>query len=73
MRATVTGREAAEYLNISYWLILEMAKRGEIPHVRAGRRVLFRTESLNRWLEERELESVKKPEAPQCGKIRRVL
>ena len=53
-RATFKAREAAEYLGVSYWLILEMAKRGEIPHIRAGRLVLFRKEALDRWMDEQE-------------------
>ena len=58
-RATFKAREAAEYLGISYWLILEMAKRGEIPHIRAGRLVLLRKEALekealDRWMDEQE-------------------
>ncbi|WP_270182947.1 helix-turn-helix domain-containing protein [Alkalihalobacillus sp. CinArs1] len=53
-RITLTAKEAAEYLGVSYWLILEMAKRKEIPHVRAGKRVLFRKESLLAWVRDRE-------------------
>ena len=28
-RSTLKAREAAAYLGVSYWLLLEMAKRGE--------------------------------------------
>lgn len=53
-RSTLKATEAAHYLGISYWLILEMAKRGEIPHIRAGSRVLFRRESLDEWMKNQE-------------------
>ena len=58
-RSTLTAKEAAKYLGISYWLCLEMAKRGEIPHIRAGSRVLFRRESLDGWMDEQEQENLK--------------
>lgn len=57
-RSTLKAKEAAGYLGISYWLILEMAKRGEIPHIRAGSRVLFRRESLDGWMDEQEQANV---------------
>lgn len=72
-RATLTAREAAEYLGISYWLLLEMCKRKEIPHIRAGARVLLRTESLDRWLTSQEAASVQ-VDKPATGKgaLRRI-
>jgi excisionase family DNA binding protein len=56
--ATVKAKQAAEYLNISYWKILDMVKKGEIPHIKAGKLVLFRKETLDRWIEEQEAASV---------------
>ena len=50
MRSTFTAKEASAYLGISYWLILEMAKRGEVPHFRAGKIVLFRQQTLDDWM-----------------------
>ena len=70
-RATLTAKEAANHLGISYWLLLEMCKRKEIMHVKAGSRILFRRESLQQWLIEQEVASVSKPE-PVNGKIRRL-
>ena len=52
--ATLSAKEAATYLGISYGLILELAKRKEIPHIRAGARVLFRQSTLDEWMEKRE-------------------
>jgi excisionase family DNA binding protein len=56
--ATVKAKQAAKYLNISYWKILDMVKRGEIPHIKAGKLVLFRKETLDRWIVEQEQQSV---------------
>lgn len=53
-RITLTAKEASEYLGVSYWLILEMSKRKELPHIRAGKRVLFRKEALLAWMREQE-------------------
>jgi len=53
-RSTLKAREAAAYLGVSYLLLREMAKRGEVPHIRAGRLVLFRKEALDRWMDEQE-------------------
>lgn len=50
----MTAKEAAQYLGISYWLLLEMTKRHEIPFISAGSRKLFRRETLELWLENRE-------------------
>lgn len=53
------GQEAAAYLGVSYWLLLEMAKRGEVPHIRAGKLVLFRKEALDDWMRQQEQLSVR--------------
>jgi excisionase family DNA binding protein len=59
MTSTLKAREAARYLGISYWKILDMAKKSEIPHVRVGKIVLFRRETLDHWLAQQEAASVK--------------
>lgn len=56
---TLTAKKAAEYLGISYWLILEMAKQNKIPHILCGSRKLFRKEALDKWMDEKEKLSVK--------------
>ncbi|KJS18545.1 MAG: hypothetical protein VR69_00155 [Peptococcaceae bacterium BRH_c4b] len=67
-RATLTAKEAAEVLGISYWLVLELVKRKKIPAIHAGSRVLFRLESLNKWLDEQEQGSLR--QEPERGKLR---
>ncbi|GEN36624.1 excisionase family DNA-binding protein [Aneurinibacillus danicus] len=72
-RITLTGKEAAQLIGVSYWLILEMAKKHEIPHFRMGNRVLFREDSLLQWLKEKEKTSTYKLETnQQYGKLRRI-
>lgn len=71
-RATLTAREAAEFLGISYWLILEMAKKRQIKHVRAGSRVLFRKETLDSWLASQEAASVQSDTPTGYGSIRKI-
>ncbi|MEZ7892720.1 MAG: helix-turn-helix domain-containing protein [Candidatus Wallbacteria bacterium] len=51
---TITAKQAARIIGISYWSLLEMCKRGEIPYIPIGKKRLFRQEALLRWLEERE-------------------
>lgn len=52
------AKDAAIYLGISYWLILELTKKREIPFISAGGRKLFRRESLDLWMANREAQSV---------------
>ena len=49
-RTTLTAKEAAEYLGISYWLITQLVKRKEIPCSRVGKRILFRKEDLDIYI-----------------------
>ncbi len=58
--ATLKARLAAEYLGISYWKLLDMVKKNEIPHIRAGKLVLFRKETLDQWLRKQEMKSIGK-------------
>ena len=46
-RTTLTAKEAAEYLGISYWLITQLVRRKQIPCSRVGKRILFREEALD--------------------------
>ena len=45
--------QAADQLGVSERLLRSMVARGEVPHVRCGRRVLFPVAGLTRWVEER--------------------
>jgi len=58
-RTTLTAKEAAEYLGISYWLITQLVKRKQIPCSRVGRRILFRKDVLDVYLSKKENDSLK--------------
>lgn len=73
-RHMLEAQEAADYLKVSYWTLLERAKKGVIPCVRVGRRVLFSQEGLDAWIDAQEARSVKQEPDPdqQYGKLRKV-
>ena len=58
-RITLTMREAAEYLEISYWLINQLVKKKQIPYSKVGGKFLFRVKSLDEYLCEKERASVR--------------
>ena len=58
-RTTLTMRETAEYLGISYWLVNQLVRRREIPCARVSGRVLFRVQALDEYLKEKEEKSLK--------------
>ncbi len=53
-RVTFNAQEAAKYLGISYWLILELVKRGKLNCISAGGRKLFRQQALDLWMSRQE-------------------
>ena len=57
-RTTLTMKEAAEYLGISYWLINQLVRRKEIPCSKVGGTFLFRVQVLDEYLSSKEQESV---------------
>ena len=59
-RTTLTMKETAEYLGISYWLVNQLVRRKQIPCARVGGRVLFRVQALDEYLNNKEQESLKK-------------
>ena len=67
------AKEAAVYVGISYWLLLELTKKCELPFIAAGGRKLFRKESLDLWMANMEAQSVQTmPELPGHGVLRKV-
>ena len=58
-RTTLTMKETADYLGISYWLVNQLVRRREIPCARVGGRVLFRVQALDEYLKEKEEKSFK--------------
>lgn len=57
-KTTLTAKEAADYLGISYWLITQLVKRKQIPCSRVGKRLLFRKEALDIFLSKKENDSI---------------
>lgn len=57
-RTTLTMKEAAAYLGISYWLINQLVRRKQIPCSKVGGKFLFRVQALDEYLSKKEQESV---------------
>ena len=53
-RTTLTMKEAAEYLGISYWLINQLVRRKQIPCSKVGGKFLFRIQVLDEYLSRKE-------------------
>ena len=53
-RTTLTMKEAAEYLGISYWLINQLVRRKQIPCSKIGGKFLFRVQALDEYLTKKE-------------------
>ena len=57
-RTTLTMKEAAEYLGISYWLVNQLVRKKQIPCCKVGGKYLFRVQALNEYLEDMEKQSI---------------
>ena len=57
-RTTLTMKEAAEYLGISYWLINKLVRQKQIPCSKVGGKYLFRVQVLDEYLNKKEQDSV---------------
>ena len=57
-RTTLTMKEAAEYLGVSYGLINQLVRRKQIPCSKVGGKFLFRVQVLDEYLSNKEQESV---------------
>ena len=58
-RKTLTMKETAEYLGISYWLVNQLVRRKQIPCSKVGGKFLFRIQVLDEYLSRKEKESIK--------------
>ncbi|HDR7911768.1 DNA-binding protein [Bacillus cereus] len=54
-RQTLNVQEIANYIGVSRDLIYKMVRTNEIPFIRIGKRLLFRKESIDKWLLSQEL------------------
>ena len=57
-RTTLTMKEAAEYLGISYWLINQLVRQKQIPCSKVCGKYLFRVQVLDEYLNKKEQDSV---------------
>ena len=57
-RTTLTMKEAAEYLGISYWLVNQLVRRKQIPCSKGGGKYLFRVQLLDEYLKNMEHQSI---------------
>ena len=53
-RETIVAKEAAEMLGVSEWVVYDWARKKLIPHIKVGKRVLFRRSSILQWLDQQE-------------------
>jgi excisionase family DNA binding protein len=67
------AKEAAAYLGLSYWKLMELRKAGKVPFVDLDGLILFRKEALDAWLIEKEAASTNREDLPVPGKIRRLV
>ena len=49
-REVMSCEEAAFFLGVSRWALYDAAARGEVPHRRIGRRLVFARQALMVWL-----------------------
>ena len=68
---TVTAKQASVYLNISYWTMLKLVRTRSIPSIRIGKCLYFKKDSLDKYLEAAEENSLITPATPRLfGKIK---
>jgi len=53
-RETLSVKEAAIYIGVSKDLIYQLVKENKLPHLKLGRRILFRKNTLDTWMLEQE-------------------
>lgn len=44
-------KAAGRYLSLSFWSVRGMLDRGDLPFIRAGRRILVDVHDLDAWIE----------------------
>lgn len=50
-RITLKADETAEYLGVSIDLIYKLVREKRIPYAKMGRRILFKKEAIDKWLD----------------------
>jgi len=57
-RSTLTVVEVAEYLGISVEMVYLLVREKRITHFRIGRRILFKREAIDQWIENQMIDGV---------------
>ena len=60
---TIDGYKVAEILGKDYSDVMKMVRRGELPHIRIGRRVRFRVAALREWMRQQEEQATRRRSA----------
>ena len=50
--------DAARYLAVSDWTVRQMVWRGDLPHVRLGKRILIDSRDLDGWIDREKVRGV---------------
>lgn len=53
-RVAFNSKQAASYLSIGYYTVLQLARIGDLEHIKNGTNYIFRKEHLDRWLDKQE-------------------
>lgn len=69
---TMTIKEAAKYLGVSHWMLSMQCKQNKIKHFKAGRKFLFRKDTLDTWLREIQEKSIIAEKEPSSNVIRKI-
>lgn len=64
----LSEQEVAESLGLSYWSVRQMRLQQGLPHFKCGRRVFYRMETVQNWLQQQEQSTVSTADNP----IRRI-
>lgn len=55
---TIKIKQAADYLGLSDYMIRKLCRAKQLPHIKAGGVYLFRTHSLDEWMNKQEQKSL---------------
>ncbi len=50
--------DAARYLAVSDWTVRQMVWRGDLPHIKTGKRILIDLKDLDGWIEREKVKGV---------------
>ncbi|MGG1960781.1 helix-turn-helix domain-containing protein [Bacillus pumilus] len=65
-RTVITPSEAAKFLGIHKETVYIMCRKKRLPHFRVGKKIYFRIDSLNEWINKQINESVQPQEAEEA-------